>query len=546
MASTPERDIFERAIAARLIADGKLDSVAAERALRLRGDRQDRLELILTALGLAQEKDVADAVAAELQLPRASPLDYPDSIVFEDASPKFLQQARVLPLADTGEYVVLAMADPLDAAAVRSFELISNKQVRVWVAAPSDLEFAYERLYGRDRGTSAEIVDDIEVTQDEAAEDDVGRLRDMASEAPVIRLVNQLIARAVESRASDIHIEPFEDRLIVRYRADGVMRDAALPPQRLRAAIVSRVKIMAKLNIAERRLPQDGRIRIAIRGKDYDLRVATVPTLHGEAVTLRVLDRSTLREDFAALGFRADTLARYLALLDRPQGIVLVTGPTGSGKTTTLYTSLMRLNTTEKKIFTVEDPVEYQLDRVVQIQVRPQIKLTFAEILRTLLRHNPDIMMIGEIRDLETAQIAIQAALTGHLVLSTLHTNNAASSITRLLDMQTEDYLVTATVTGIVAQRLVRILCETCKKSHTALPELAERTGLARLARGDDVRLFEPVGCPACGGRGYHGQTAVIEVLTLVGRHPPARPPPCGGSRDPTRRGRRRDEDDVR
>jgi general secretion pathway protein E len=513
--STPERDIFERAIAARLIADGKLDSVAAERALRLRGDRQDRLELILTALGLAQEKDVADAVAAELQLPRASPVDYPDSIVFEDASPKFLQQARVLPLADTGECVVLAMADPLDAAAVRSFELISGKQVRVWVAAPSDLEFAYERLYGRDRGTSAEIVDDIEVAQDEAAEDDVGRLRDMASEAPVIRLVNQLIARAVESRASDIHIEPFEDRLIVRYRADGVMRDAALPPQRLRAAIVSRVKIMAKLNIAERRLPQDGRIRIAIRGKDYDLRVATVPTLHGEAVTLRVLDRSTLREDFAALGFRADTLARYLELLDRPQGIVLVTGPTGSGKTTTLYTSLMRLNTTEKKIFTVEDPVEYQLDRVVQIQVRPQIKLTFAEILRTLLRHNPDIMMIGEIRDLETAQIAIQAALTGHLVLSTLHTNNAASSITRLLDMRTEDYLVTATVTGIVAQRLVRILCDACKKSHDALPELAERTGLARLAGASDVLLFEPVGCPACGGRGYHGQTAVIEVLTL-------------------------------
>ena len=515
MDSTPERDIFERAIAARLIADGKLDSAAAERALRLRGDRQDRLELILTALGLAQEKDVADAVAAELQLPRASPVDYPDSIVFEDASPKFLQQARVLPLADTGECVVLAMADPLDAAAVRSFELISGKQVRVWVAAPSDLEFAYERLYGRDRGTSAEIVDDIEVAQDEAAEDDVGRLRDMASEAPVIRLVNQLIARAVESRASDIHIEPFEDRLIVRYRADGVMRDAALPPQRLRAAIVSRVKIMAKLNIAERRLPQDGRIRIAIRGKDYDLRVATVPTLHGEAVTLRVLDRSTLREDFAALGFRADTLARYLELLDRPQGIVLVTGPTGSGKTTTLYTSLMRLNTTEKKIFTVEDPVEYQLDRVVQIQVRPQIKLTFAEILRTLLRHNPDIMMIGEIRDLETAQIAIQAALTGHLVLSTLHTNNAASSITRLLDMQTEDYLVTATVTGIVAQRLVRILCDACKKSHDALPELAERTGLARLAGASDVLLFEPVGCPACGGRGYHGQTAVIEVLTL-------------------------------
>ena len=337
----------------------------------------------------------------------------------------------------------------------------------------------------------------------------------MASEAPVIRLVNLLIARAVESRASDIHIEPFQDRLIVRYRIDGVMRDAATPPQALRQAIVSRVKIMAKLNIAERRLPQDGRIRIAIRGKDYELRVATVPTLHGEAVTLRILDRSSLTEDFGTLGFRPDTLARYLALLDRPQGIVLVTGPTGSGKTTTLYTSLMRLNTTEKKIFTVEDPVEYQLDRVNQIQIRPQIKLTFAEILRTLLRHNPDIMMIGEMRDLETAQIAIQAALTGHLVLSTLHTNNAASSITRLLDMQVEDYLVTATVTGIVAQRLIRILCDNCKISRHILPEIAERTGISRLAGPGDWRQFEPVGCAACGGSGYHGQTAVLEVLTL-------------------------------
>jgi general secretion pathway protein E len=513
--SAPERDIFERAIAARLISDGKLDAAAAKRAVRLRSDSQDRLELILTTLGLVQEKDVVDAVAAELQLPRATPTDFPDSVVFADASPKFLRQARVLPLADTNEGVILAMADPLDAAAVRSFELLSGKQIQVWVAAPSDLEFAYERLYGGARSTIGESVGDVEEVQDEAASEDVGRLRDMASEAPVIRLVNQLIAGAVESRASDIHIEPFQDRLIVRYRIDGIMRDAATPPDRLRAAIVSRIKIMAKLNIAERRLPQDGRIRIAIRGKDYDLRVATMPTLHGESVTLRVLDRSALREDFTALGFYPDTLARYLLLLDRPLGIVLVTGPTGSGKTTTLYTSLMRLNTSEKKIFTVEDPIEYQLDRVNQIQVRPQIKLTFAEILRTLLRHNPDIMMIGEMRDLETAQIAIQAALTGHLVLSTLHTNNAASSITRLLDMKVEDYLITATITGIVAQRLVRVLCNTCKALHNVLPEIAERTGLARLAGDGDLRRFEPVGCPDCGGTGYHGQTAVIEVLTL-------------------------------
>jgi general secretion pathway protein E len=513
--SLPQRDAFERAVAARLVAEGKIEAAAAERALRLRAGSQDRLEVILTALALVPERDVALAIAAELQLPLAGPADYPVSILFDNASPKFLRQARVLPLADTEDGVVLAMANPLDVTAVRSFELLAGKQVQVWVAAPSDLDLAIERLYGGDQTTIGNIVDDIEEGRDEGADGDVGRLRDMASEAPVIRLVNLLISRAVESRASDIHIEPFQDRLIVRYRIDGVMRDAATPPQRLRAAIVSRVKIMAKLNIAERRLPQDGRIRIAIRGKDYDLRIATVPTMHGEAITMRILDRATLREDFAALGFRPDTLARYLALLDRPQGIVLVTGPTGSGKTTTLYTSLMRLNTPEKKIFTVEDPIEYQLDRVNQVQVRPQIKLTFAEILRTLLRHNPDIMMIGEMRDLETAQIAIQAALTGHLVLSTLHTNNAAGSITRLLDMQVEDYLATATVSGIAAQRLVRRLCVACRMPRDTLPEIIERTGLARVADGSEVLLYEPVGCPACGGTGYHGQTAVIEVLTL-------------------------------
>jgi general secretion pathway protein E len=510
-----EREAFEGALITRLLAGGTLDPAAAERVRRLRAESQDRMELILTGLGLVSEQDVALAVAAELGLPLAGLADYPDTVIFESASPKFLRQARVLPVADTNEGVVLAMADPLDDAAVRSFELLSGKQVLVWVATPSDLEFAHERLYGGDRGAIAEIVDGIEGGWEDAVDDDVGRLRDIASEAPVIRLVNTLIARAVESRASDIHIEPFQDRLIVRYRIDGVMSDSATPPQRLRAAIVSRIKIMAKLNIAERRLPQDGRIRIAIRGRDYDLRVATMPTLHGEAVTIRVLDRAALVEDFGALGFRPDTLERYLALLDRPQGIVLVTGPTGSGKTTTLYTSLVRLNTPERKIFTVEDPIEYQLDRVNQIQVRAQINLTFAEILRTLLRHNPDIMMIGEMRDLETAQIAIQAALTGHLVLSTLHTNNAASSVTRLLDMQVEDYLAAATISGIVAQRLLRRLCPTCKKPQDILPEIIARTGLQRLSNGSDMVFYGPAGCHNCNESGYSGQTAVIEVMTI-------------------------------
>lgn len=512
---TQDRTACERAIAARLVSSGKVEESALERAFRLRSDSDERLAQILTKLGLAHEKDVAEATAAELGLQLVAPDEYPDAPVVEGVSAKFLRHTHVLPLADTADALVLAMADPLDTSPIRSLELFCNKPVSVRVAAPSDLEIAYERIYGSSKGAIGALVDEIEETGDSIADEDVSRLRDLASEAPVIRLVNMLIARAVEGRASDIHIEPFQDRLAVRYRVDGVLREGAMPPSRLRAAIVSRIKIMAKLNIAERRLPQDGRIRIAVRGRDYDLRVATVPTLHGEGITMRILDRSSLVEDFAVLGFHPDALTRYLSLLEQPQGILLVTGPTGSGKTTTLYTSLMRLNTPERKIFTVEDPIEYQLEGVNQIQVKPQINLTFAGILRTLLRHNPDIIMIGEMRDLDTAEIAIQAALTGHLVLSTLHTNDAPSSITRLLDMKIEDYLVTSTVNGVMAQRLVRKLCQDCRQQRRALPELSDRIGLTALANGHEPTVYDPVGCPRCHGSGYRGQTAVIEVLAM-------------------------------
>jgi general secretion pathway protein E len=510
-----DRATFERSVAARLIANGRLESAAAERAFRLRTGSEDRFEQILTRLGIVHEKDVAQAIAEELELPLATAADYPDAPVVEAASAKFLRQARVLPIADTPDAIALAMVNPLDPQPVRAFEVLCRKPVTIWVAAPSDLDLAYERLYGVGKSAIGEIIDEIDQAAESGADEDIARLRDLASEAPVIRLVNLLIARAVESRASDISIEPFQDRLAVRYSVDGVLREGPTPPQRLRAAIISRIKIMAKLNIAERRLPQDGRIRIAIRGKDYDLRVATVPTLHGESVTMRILDRSSLVEDFTALGITPDTLQRYLQLLEHPQGILLVTGPTGSGKTTTLYTSLMRLNSPEKKLFTVEDPIEYQLDGVLQVQVKPQIKLTFAEILRTLLRHRPNIVMIGEMRDLETAQVAIQAALTGHLVLSTLHTNDAATSITRLLDMRVEDYLITSTVNGVMAQRLVRRLCSACRRPRQAMPELIERMGLAPLAKGGTITLYEAVGCPSCNGSGYEGQTAVIEVLIM-------------------------------
>jgi len=505
----PDRKDFERALGERLLRAGRLDSGGLERAFRLKSSDDERLEEILAKLGLVHEKDIAEAMAQELGLGIAIADDYPDAPVLEGISVKFLRQARIIPLADTPDGIVLAMADPLNKYAVQSLGLITGKQVLMRVATAADIEAAFERLYENGKSSAGSIVSE---SDDEVADEDVNRLRDLASEAPVIRLVNLLIARGVESRASDIHIEPFHNRVLVRYRVDGLLREAATPPSRLRAAIVSRIKIMAKLNIAERRLPQDGRIRIAIRGKDYDLRVATVPTLHGEGVTMRILDKTNLVEDFAQLGFRPEPLKAYLNLLDRPQGILLVTGPTGSGKTTTLYTSLLRLNTPEKKIFTVEEPIEYQLEGVNQIQVKPQINLTFANILRTLLRHNPNVIMIGEMRDLETAQIAIQAALTGHLVLSTLHTNSAAGSITRLLDMKVEDYLITSTVTGIMAQRLVRRLCG-CREAYTPIPEVIASMNLVA-DFGEAPVLYRPVGCERC-HNGYNGQTTVIEVLTM-------------------------------
>ncbi len=301
----------------------------------------------------------------------------------------------------------------------------------------------------------------------------------------------------------------------MRYRIDGVLQEVDPPPQRLRSAIVSRIKIMAKLNIAERRLAQDGRIRVAVRGQDIDLRVATTPTVHGEGVVLRILDRGSLTLDFAALGFDAELCGLFERILAQPHGILLVTGPTGSGKTTTLYTALLALNTPDRKILTIEDPVEYQLEGINQLQVMPQIGRTFANALRAFLRQDPDVMMIGEIRDLETAEIAVQAALTGHLILSTLHTNDAASAVTRLLDMGVDDYLLTSTVQALVGQRLVRTLCRRCRSAEAAPADLVERLGLERLTADRPIRLWDAPGCAVCGGTGYHGRTSILEVLVL-------------------------------
>ena len=369
---------------------------------------------LLLRLGAVTALDIAQTLAAQLKLPLMAAADYPEFPVLEEkVSTRFLRETRTLPVAEDETSVVVAMVDPNDAFAVDAFRVLTGRAVAVRVAARDDFEAAFERLYGSGRTAMGQIVEDIESVEVHDFDGDVQHLKDLASEAPVIRLVGLVIRRALETRASDIHIEPFENRLIVRYRVDGVMHEVESPPRRLSAAVISRVKIMANLDIAERRLPQDGRIKLRIQGKEIDLRVSTVPTMHGESVVMRILDKGGVPLDFASLGFEPDLLAKFNEVLLRPHGILLVTGPTGSGKTTTLYTALSKLNQPDVKILTVEDPVEYQMEGINQIQVKPQIDLTFANALRSIVRQDPDVIMIGEIRDLETAQIAVQSALTG-------------------------------------------------------------------------------------------------------------------------------------
>jgi general secretion pathway protein E len=497
-----------------LTETGGIDQRSLERARRVAAETGGRLDRVITQLGMISERGLAEALAQLLGLPIAHPADYPAVPLFaERLKPKYLRNARALPIAERAEQVVVAMADPLDGFTREAIAVAIGFPVAVAVAVPIELEAALERLYAETEedqgGLFSEVVVDAEPT-----EEDAERLKDLASEAPVIRLVNQLIARAVETHASDVHIEPFEDRLRVRYRYDGVLHEIEAPPARLTSAVISRVKIMARLDIAERRLPQDGRIRLTVRGQEIDFRVSTVPSLYGETVVLRVLDRTTVEFDFAKLGLAPEIMQGVGRTLDLPNGMMLVTGPTGSGKTTTLYTGLLKLNSVARKIVTVEDPIEYQLSGINQIQVKPQIGLNFATLLRSILRQDPDVIMIGEIRDLETAQIAVQAALTGHLVLSTLHTNSAAATVTRLRDMGVEDYLLAATLKGVLAQRLVRRLCPHCKAAEPAPAALVERFGLDRLAPdAGPLTLYHPVGCPECRGTGYRGRRAIAELL---------------------------------
>ncbi len=484
-----------------------------DRALKLAEDNGEPPSSMLVKLGLIAEKRLAECFATYYDYPLLVGADFPEEIINEPPlSLRFMKESKVLWLDsdETDEVNQVILADPADSFVINALSYVAQKPFEIQVATASDIESALERLYGEGRSAMGELVDTI---GGESGEEDVEHLRDLASEAPMIRLVNMLLQRAVESRASDIHVEPFEDQLKVRYRIDGILHDAESPPASSTAAVISRIKIMSDLNIAERRLPQDGRIAIRIQGKELDMRVSTVPTMFGESVVIRLLDKESVKFDFASLGIDGTPYDRLKQILAQPNGISLVTGPTGSGKSTSLYTALHQINTPDRKIITVEDPVEYQLAGVNQIQVQSQIGLDFSSALRAIVRQDPDVIMIGEMRDLETARIAVQSALTGHVVLSTLHTNDAAGGITRLLDMNVEDYLLSSTINGILAQRLVRRLCDHCKTPRQILPELVMELGLDRW--GCDGTVYQAQGCSECNESGFFGRLAVVEVLVM-------------------------------
>jgi general secretion pathway protein E len=495
-----------------LIERGRLDAVQRDRVLAVRRERGDgeSESVILTRLGMISEREMAQCLADFFGIPLTQPDDYPTAPVpAGELSVDFIARAQILPLGETPEGLALAMADPNDDYTIKAVRLAVGKPVLPWAAVPSELAGALERVYGRGAAVPA-----AGVAAPAAARADVKRLSDFASEEPVIRYVNWLIGHAAAARASDIHIEASADRVVQRLRVDGLLRDIDPPPSGLHDNIVSRIKVMAGLNIAERRLPQDGRFRVVVEGREIDLRVSIVPTLHGESLVLRLLDRVHAPLDLAELGFSSALREQLMQLLALPSGMLLVTGPTGSGKTSTLYAALQLLNSRERKILTVEDPVEYQLPGINQIPVRPAIGLNFATLLRSLLRQDPDILLVGEIRDLETARIAAQASLTGHLLLSTLHTNDAVGAIIRLVDMGLEEYLIAAVLKGVLAQRLVRCLCPACRQPYRPEPELLRHPRLAALA-DRDFMLYRPSGCEACGGSGYRGRTAIAELLVF-------------------------------
>ena len=486
-----------------LVSKGLLDATGLEQALELQRERGDKLGKILIDLGFVAPRDVLVTLAEQLQVPLRSAAEFPPVVPEVDRiTPRYMRQFCFLPIEQDDSTLTVAMSDPLDFETLSMLRNFSGLQVKAVLASEHDVLDSIDKYFGEPEPDGEGDLSGGD--SDDAAQ--IEHLRDMASEAPVIRLVNAMIAQALDQRSSDIHLEPFEKEFRIRFRVDGVLRPQDPPPRELRAAVTSRIKLMAKLNIAERRLPQDGRIRIKVIGHDVDLRVSTLPTLYGESLVMRLLDRGAGDfYDLTKLGFDSQMLSRMEHFTAMPHGIFLVTGPTGSGKSTTLYSALSLINEPGKKIITIEDPVEYQMDGINQIHVNPQIGLTFAAGLRHIVRQDPDIIMIGEIRDRETADIAVRSALTGHFVYSTLHTNDAPSAITRLTDMGVENYLITSSLVAVLAQRLVRKICAHCKQEHE----------MVDTPQGRSIRSWRGAGCEACSFTGYTGRIGIFEMMEL-------------------------------
>lgn len=498
-----------------LVEQGKISERDVERTVLAQSEMGEMFGQVLVKLGLVSEQDVASALSQQLAIPLQLAADYPQEPIHLDrVAQDFLVNNGVVPLAVSDTLVTFVATVPQDPFLAKALTMaLENTPVSITLGLESDITKALQLYLQGDEGTE-DAADDYFSGQSD--DEFIEHLKDLASEAPVIRMVNQIIHRALDMGASDIHIEPFEDGVQLRYRVDGVLQDFEDPPAANQAAaIASRIKLLSHMNIAERRLPQDGRIMTRVKGHELDLRVSTIPTVHGESIVMRVLDRDSIKLSLSVMGFSDDTLRLYQELLARPHGVLLVTGPTGSGKTTTLYASLASLDSEALKIITVEDPVEYQLEGVNQIQVQSQIELDFSRALRAILRQDPDIIMIGEMRDTETARIGVQSALTGHLVLSTLHTNTAASAITRLEDMGVERYLITSSVNGVLAQRLVRTLCKKCKQPVELDKAYINQTGLRRYVEADSYVVYQAGGCDACMQSGYSGRTGIHELFVL-------------------------------
>ena len=506
--------LSERLVERRLLSNEEL-----ERVVKLQAEQQSPLTRLVVELGLLSEDDLLPVLRDHFDIPVMSLRDIPNTTLPIELPPgigDFFKLARMVPVMTEGAELVVATTDPLDLSRLHALELAVGMRVKPVLAREKEIFARIEALYSSNYapdGSQEALGQQLEGLGDE---EDVAHLRDMASEVPVIRLVNQMLVRALENRASDVHIEPFENHLKVRYRIDGILHEVESPPRQLKGAVISRLKILAQLNIAERRLPQDGRIKTRLAGKDVDLRIATVPTLYGESVVIRLLERGQIFTELDTLGFPPEPLARFNEMILKPHGMILVTGPTGSGKTTTLYGALQKINDPGKKIITIEDPVEYQLSGVNQIHVKPQIGLTFANGLRSIVRQDPDVIMVGEIRDAETAEIAVQAALTGHLVFSTLHTNDAAGALSRLLEMGVQDYLLSSSLLGVLGQRLVRRLCPQCRK-EVPFAGMDGVAGEFNLHESRALRtVWEAAGCNNCSGTGYLGRVGIFELLPVT------------------------------